>query len=95
MLMRDAEGRMKEANKVKPTTKQANTTHPRQSLFQGKNELPIHVLGVLCCFALFVCLTCLLLSFFLLISHLKTCTYMYYRHEICYVHVYTLQYDSI
>ena len=32
-------------------------------------------LGVLCCFSLFVCLT-LLASFFLLISHLKTCTYM-------------------
>ena len=31
-------------------------------------------MGVLCCFALFVCLT-LLLSFFLLISYLKTCIY--------------------
>ena len=41
----------------------------------------VHV-GVLCCFALFVCLfdlACLLLSFFLLISHLKT----------LYIHVYT------
>ena len=40
--------------------------------FLGK----VTALGVLCCFALFVCLTCLLLSFFLLISHLKTCIYM-------------------
>ena len=37
----------------------------------------VHVhLGVLCCFALFVCLI-LLASFFLLISHLKTCTCIY------------------
>ena len=36
----------------------------------------VTALGVLCCFALFVCLT-LLASFFLLISHLKTCIYVY------------------
>ena len=30
--------------------------------------------GVLCCFALFVCLTLLASFFLLLISHLKTCT---------------------
>ena len=41
--------------------------------FLGK----VTALGVLCCFALFVRLTCLLLSFFLLISHLKTCTFVY------------------
>ena len=35
----------------------------------------VTALGVLCCFALFVCLT-LLASFFLLISHLKTCIYL-------------------
>ena len=40
MLMRDEEGRKKEASKVKQTTRQSNTTHPRQSLFQRKNELP-------------------------------------------------------
>ena len=38
--MRDEEGRKKEASKVKQTTKQSNTAHPRQSLFQRKNELP-------------------------------------------------------
>ena len=32
MLMRDAEGRKKEASKGIQTTKQSNTTHPRQSL---------------------------------------------------------------
>ena len=40
MLMRDAEGRKKEAIKVKQTTRQSNTTHPRQSFFLSKNELP-------------------------------------------------------
>ena len=40
MLMRDAEGRKKEASKVKQTTRQSNTAHPRQSLFQRKNYLP-------------------------------------------------------
>ena len=41
MLMRDAEGRkiFNETSKVKQTTKQSNTTHPRQSLLQRK-ELP-------------------------------------------------------
>ena len=33
MLMRD-EGRKKEARNMKQTTKQSNTAHPRQSLFQ-------------------------------------------------------------
>ena len=32
VLMRDAEGRKKEASKVKQTTRQSNTAHPRQSL---------------------------------------------------------------
>ena len=32
LLMGDAEGRKKEASKVMQTTKQSNTTHPRQSL---------------------------------------------------------------
>ena len=44
------------------------------SFFQGK----VTTLGVLCCFALFVCLfdlACFFLSFFLLISHLKTYNY--------------------
>ena len=36
MLMTDAEGRKKEASKVIQTTKQSNTAHPRQPLFQGK-----------------------------------------------------------
>ena len=36
MLVRDAKGRKKEASKVKQTTKQSNTTHPRQSIFQIK-----------------------------------------------------------
>ena len=36
MLMRNAEGRKKEASKVKQTTKQSNTAHPRQSPFQRK-----------------------------------------------------------
>ena len=34
------EGRKKEASKVKQTTKQSNTPHPRQSLFLKKKELP-------------------------------------------------------
>ena len=35
------EGRKKEASKVKQTTLQSNTTHPRQSLFLRNNyELP-------------------------------------------------------
>ena len=34
--MKDAERRKKEASKVKQTTKQSNTAHPRQSLFQRK-----------------------------------------------------------
>ena len=33
MLMRDEEGRKKEASKIKQTTRQSNTAHPRQSLF--------------------------------------------------------------
>ena len=36
MLMRDAEGRKKEASKVIQTTRQSNTAHPRQSLFLRK-----------------------------------------------------------
>ena len=32
-------GRKKEASKVKQTTRQSNTAHPRQSLFL-RNELP-------------------------------------------------------
>ena len=39
VLMRDAERRKKEASKVKQTTKQSNTTHPRQSLFHRYIEL--------------------------------------------------------
>ena len=39
------------------------------SFFLGK----VTALGVLCCFALLFVRPCLLLSFFLLISHLKTC----------------------
>ena len=39
MLMRDEEGRKKEASKVKQTTRQNNTAHPRKSLFQRKNKL--------------------------------------------------------
>ena len=39
MFMRDEEGRKKEASKVKQTTRQSNTAHPRQSLFL-RNELP-------------------------------------------------------
>ena len=38
--MRDAEGQKKESSKVKQTTRQSNTAPSRQSLFQGKNELP-------------------------------------------------------
>ena len=37
-LMRD-ERRKEEASKVKQTTRQSNTVHPRQSLFLRKNEL--------------------------------------------------------
>ena len=46
--MRDAEGRKKEASKVKQTTRQSNTTRPRQSLilrkmsFLGWNSNPRH-----------------------------------------------------
>ena len=36
MLTRDAEGRKKEASKVKQTTRQSNTAHPRQPLFLRK-----------------------------------------------------------
>ena len=36
MLMRDAEARKKEASKVIQTTRQSNTTHPKQSLFLTK-----------------------------------------------------------
>ena len=32
--------RKEEASKVKQTIRQSNTAHPRQSLLQGKNELP-------------------------------------------------------
>ena len=39
-LMRDEEGKKKEESKVIQTTRQSNTAHPRQSLFQRKNELP-------------------------------------------------------
>ena len=38
MLMRDEEGRMEETSKVKQTTKQGNTAHPRWSLFQKKTN---------------------------------------------------------
>ena len=63
------------------------------SFFLGK----VTALGVLCCFALFVCLT-LLASFFLLISHLKTCTFTLYivqylnekaRYMYMYIDAYT------
>ena len=37
--MRDAEGRKEEASNAIQTTKQSNTAHPRQSLFQRKTEL--------------------------------------------------------
>ena len=43
MLMRDTEGRKKEASKVKQTTRQSYTAHPRQSLFLRKNELQLCV----------------------------------------------------
>ena len=36
VLMRDEEERKKEASKVKQTTRQSNTAHPRQSLFLRK-----------------------------------------------------------
>ena len=58
--MRDAERRKKEASKVKQTTEQSNTC-----TLLGK----VTALGVLCCFALFVCLT--LLASFFLPSHLS------------------------
>ena len=48
----------------------------------------VTALGVLCCFALFVCLI-LLASFFLLISHLKTCIHIYIyiiQYNICIRH---------
>ena len=49
--MRDEkEGRKKEASKVKQTTRQSNTAHPRQSLFL-KNELPRVGLDVYTCSA--------------------------------------------
>ena len=38
MLMRYADGRKKEASKVKQTTRQSNTVHPRQSLFLKKKS---------------------------------------------------------
>ena len=40
ILMRDEEGKNKEASEVKQTTRQRNIPHPRQLLFQRKNELP-------------------------------------------------------
>ena len=51
--MRDEEGRKKEASEVKQPTRQSNTTHPRQSLFQRKNELR-RVASCICtiCYAL-------------------------------------------
>ena len=48
MLIRDAEGRKKEASKVIQTTRQSNTTHPRQSLFQRK-------MSCLVCINLYTC----------------------------------------
>ena len=64
------EGRKKEGRrKVKQTTSQSNTTHPRQSLFQIK-------MGWLPWWdsALLFVWSCLLLSSFLLSSLIKTCT---------------------
>ena len=76
--------RRKEASKVKQTTKRSNTAHPRQSLFLRKMSClgwdsnphvqliflgKVTAFGVLCCFALFVCLT--LLASFFLPSHLS------------------------
>ena len=67
-------------------------SHPRQLIFLRKGK--VTALGVLCCFALFVCLT--LLASFYLPSHLsfKTCTctciYMYmeiHMHSTLALHV--------
>ena len=54
VLMRDEEGRKKEASKVKQTTRQSNIAYPRQSLFQRKNELPLvgHVYMHLCIYSM-------------------------------------------
>ena len=40
VLMRDENEGRKKASKVKQTTRQSNTAHPRQSLFLSENELP-------------------------------------------------------
>ena len=39
--MRDGEGRKREASKVKQTTRQSNTAHPRQSLAVQRLARPI------------------------------------------------------
>ena len=69
---RDEVGSKKEASMV-TQTKIRNTTHPRQSHVHA-------ALGVLCCFALFVCLT--LLASFFLPSHLSFKNMYMYVHFI-------------
>ena len=43
VLMRDEKEGRKEASKVKQTTKQSNTAHPRQSLFPRMYTIHVHV----------------------------------------------------
>ena len=71
-LMRDEKEERKKKARSNKQTRQSNTAHPSIHVHvHGK----VTALGVLCCFALFVCLT--LLASFFVPSHLslKTCIY--------------------
>ena len=59
--MRDEKEERKKQARSNKQTRQSNTAHPR--------HMYMSALGVLCCFALFVCLT--LLASFFLPSHLS------------------------
>ena len=68
------EGRKKEASKVKQTNKAKQHSTPKAVTFPRKNELPRVGLEPTTLYVhVHVVWPCLLLSFFLLISYLKTC----------------------
>ena len=76
LQMRDEKEERKKQARSNKQTRQSNTAHPRQSLF-----MYMYMLGVLCCFALFVCLT--LLASFFLPSHLSFKNMYMHVHCTC------------
>ena len=76
-------GKKKEASKGKQTNKAKQHSTHKAVTFPKKNELPQVYMGVLCCFALFVCLT--LLASFFLPSHISFKNMYMYMYNYCVV----------